>query len=153
MQREGPTKGGPPMAMVATGACPGVPAASAGFQTLQAVRSIFDSKKYSVRFAGCLDGVDDAGRNIENRATPCLNLVTGDDRRERSLHHVYPLLVGMRVRVCARAGGHSHQGDDHAIALHTRTCRCGVFRTAVDVGDLLKVQPVFVGASSVGSLG
>src|SRR6516165_11309522 len=101
------------MADYATLIRPTSPRACSRPDPMQAVGSILAGEEDDIGVGRCLAGMHDVGGNIEHRARPRLHLLTAYTRPERAFEDVDPLLIGMRVRFGARAGGHPHQSYDH----------------------------------------
>src|SRR6266851_8279582 len=118
---------------------------------LQPMRGILHGEEKSISFACGFDRMDDIRRDIENRPGLCLDLPAIDVRCECALDNVYPLLIRMGMGLRAGAGGHAHQGYDHAVALDAGA-GCGrVAWPAVDLGNFGEIETIFTRTCAFGT--
>src|SRR2546423_1650962 len=90
-------------------------------------------------------------RHVDDRAWLGHDFAVADPGTERALQDVDPLLVRMRVRDRAGAGGHAHEGNDHAVALDHAALDRGITRAALDVIDPGEIEQVFAGPRALGT--
>src|SRR5712691_536462 len=124
---------------------------AAGCNAVQAVRRVLHRKEYDVAIGRSFTGMHDIGRNIDHRTGLGFDGVAADGGVEDPLQNINPLFVGMRMRLGAGTSRHTHQADDHAIALDTRAVCGRIIGTAEDVIDTSKIEHVFAGSGALGA--
>src|SRR5262244_2936184 len=139
--REAPSKG-PPRELV-----------SRRLDAVQAVGRILAREEDDIFLGRRPTGVHDVGGNVDYRAGLGLDLRFADPCPKRALQNVDPLLVRVRMRLCAGAGWHPHQRDDHAVTLDAGAVGGRIVWAAEDVVHRGEIEHVFTVARALGTRG
>src|SRR5215475_15852121 len=120
---------------------------------VQAVGRILAREEDDVFLGRRPAGVRDVGGNVDYRAGFGLDLRFPDPCPKRALQNVDPLLVRVRMRLCAGAGRHPHQRDDHAVTLDAGAVGGRIVGAAEDVVYRGEIEHVFTVARALGTRG
>src|SRR5262252_1040297 len=118
---------------------------------VQAVGRILAREEHDIALGRGLAGVHDVGGNVDHRARFGLDLFLSNLGPKRALQNVDPLLVRVRMRLCAGAGRHPHQGDDHAVPLDAGAVGGRIVGAAEDVIHRGEIEHVFAVARALGT--
>src|SRR6185436_2504395 len=124
---------------------------SGRLDAVQTVRSVLAGEEHDIAIRRGLAGMHRIGGDVDHRTGLGLDLLVADLRPERTLQDIDPLLVRVRMRFRAGAGGHAHQADDHAIAFDAGAVGGRIVGAAEDVVHLGEIEQVFTVARARGA--
>src|ERR1700677_2457742 len=110
------------------------------FDAMQAVRGVFNGKKYNIGIRQCPTAMRRPSWNVNYLPWRDDGALTVHFGLHGSLQNVDPLFVGMAVRLGARSRRHAHQRRHHSLALDTAAEGGRVFGTAHDGIDSCEIE-------------